>query len=213
MEITGNISEIVAALTAVAALIAAIVAARYAKSQMESSREQVQQANDQLALERERDIIAKELEDRKDVSRVSAWVEELGWKTLVVIQNNSDAPVYDLQAEVNCRVWDPQKKKATFPLSLLQVKILPPGRYVWMKIPNDADLIVDLENPTKKKRVEQFEKSSGWTTALYYDSCNHKGTPILNSPNWKINSLTFQDAVNNRWRRDETGFNLVSNNQ
>ena len=124
MEITGNISEIVAALTAVAALIAAIVAARYAKSQLESSREQVQQANDQLALERERDIIAKELEDRKDVSRVSAWVEELGWKTLVVIQNNSDAPVYDLQAEVNCRVWDPQKKKATFPLSVLQLSLI-----------------------------------------------------------------------------------------
>ena len=200
------------ALTAVAAVIAAIAAARYAKSQMESSQEQVKQANAQLALERERDAVAKELEDRKDVSRVSAWVEELGLKTLVVIQNNSDAPVYDLQTEVNCRVWDHQKKRASFPLSELQVKILPPGRYVWMKIPDDTDLIVDLENPNKKRKVEQFEKSSGWTTALYYDSCNHKGTPILNSPNWKINSLTFQDAVNNRWRRDETGFNLVSKN-
>lgn len=208
----GNLSEIIASLTAVAALVAAILAARYAKSQMESSKAQVQQANEQLALERERDAVAKELEDRKNASRVSAWIESRDWQTLVVVQNNSDAPVYNLRAEVNCRVWDRHKKKATFPLSILEVKVLPPGRYIWVKIPEGETQVINLDNPSANRELTPFEKSSGWTTALYYDDCHH-GAPVLNSPKWKINSVTFQDAVDKHWLRDESGFHSLPLNK
>lgn len=187
----GNLSEITGALTAVAAFIAAVAAARYAKGQLESSNEQLLEVQKQVQIEIERDKKSEERERRQHASQISAWIESIDWGTRVVIQNNSNVPVYDLIANVNCRSYNFQTRKAEFSPSILNVQVLPPGKFVWIQVANEKEAL-----PSEKK--------AGWSTARYYEECDH-GTPVLNSPKWKVNSLKFRDAMNRSWIRDEKG--------
>lgn len=129
----GNISEIVAAATAIAALIAAIFAAKYTKGQLENSERQLNQA------------LARE--EQEQASHISAWVRSENWETKVVVQNSSVSPVYNVDLSVNVREWDNYNKRATFYESILKVAVLPPGRYIFENYSkNEWSTAVDYED-------------------------------------------------------------------
>ncbi|GAA1754852.1 hypothetical protein HF984_10615 [Rothia terrae] len=207
----GNISEILNAITAILALIAAVFAAWFTKGQLDAAREQqkatntqLEQMQEQLDIEHNRDRKQQESDEKEHASHVTSWIESHNYNSLLVIQNNSESPVYDV--EVKAKIWKKNfaTGKSEYPVTTMKTKIVPPGKYIFVHVPTDAKTIVDLSQKDAKRQPTEREISNGWTFGEYYEDTVN-GRPILGSSNWRVLMMTFKDTANKTWIRDDSG--------
>ncbi|MFW0182512.1 hypothetical protein ACN082_03255 [Rothia sp. CCM 9417] len=192
----GNLSEVTGALTAVAALIAAIYAARQANKQLKAM-------NAQLELERVKDNRAVEVLEQSQASLISAWLTSRDWFSYVTVKNSSPASIFKVSIEVSFRTND---YKEAVESSLLNIEVVPPGEYIFVRIPSNPNCSDEYPNPTngfKLTKPSPHQKESGWSHA--FPATGIRTSPVLNSPNWRVVKLSFTDSHGVCWVRDDSG--------
>lgn len=192
----GNLSEAVGALTAVIALMAAIYAARQANKQLRAM-------NAQLELERVKENRAVEVLEQSQASLISAWLTSEKWNSFVTIRNSSPASIFKVKIEVSFRPKDPLEKVQD---ALLSIEVVPPGEYIFARIPSHPDFNRRYLNPTNgfiPVEASKHQRSYGWSHAFPAEGV--KTSPVLSSPHWRVVKFSFTDSNGLYWVRDDSG--------
>lgn len=132
-------------------------------------------------IEREREHRLTEADERRQAVRVSAWVAEVVGPNAgerspgVVVVNASQTAVRDVLVSV---IEPDDRRRAA-----LRLAILPPGEYFAAAQPPPYH----------------------WGFPNLLSALEYPARPVMRSRQWRVTEVTFRDAADRSWRRDDAG--------